>query len=660
LAQVRAAFGDRPSRDLPLHAAIAPQAVQAKTLTLETNLSAGLIALAYRMPGLTHTDFAAADILSDVLGSERGPLYGLVPAGKALLARFTYHAKPDVGFGLAMAAFPTGSDPAPLLAETRSILADAARDGVPAELVAAAKRQELAQLAFEGNSISGLARRWSQALAFAGAVSPENIASAYEAVTIEDVNRLARRLLDPDQAVTAILTPRPAGKQVAGAGFGGVESFGAPPDHPVALPIWAAAALATPHVPDPGDEPDVSVLPNGLRLIIQPEHVSHTISVFGRVRQVPAMQEPAGMEGIASLMRGLFDYGTETHGRIAFREAVDAIAAQVSAGPGFSLQVQTSAFEEGMRLLAENELHPAFPSDAFTVVRGQIAQSVAGQMLTPDYLIHRALKQAIVPDGDPALRQPTPASVMALRPEDLRAFYAATFRPDLTTIVIVGDVTADQARRVVSDTFGAWQGTGATPTIDLPPIASSKASRVRVPDRNSLQDSVTLAETLALPVTSPDRYALMLGNVILGSGFTSRLYQDLRIRSGYVYSVGSNLDWSRSRADYSVSFGADTENVDKAYQLILRDLKDIQTSPVSSAELTRAKAELLRRLPMQRASVGAIAGQYLWLTELGLPLDSSQRAAERYLAITAAEIQQAFATWVRPDDLAEAVKGPAE
>jgi zinc protease len=48
------------------------------------------------------------------------------------------------------------------------------------------------------------------------------------------------------------------------------------------------------------------------------------------------------------------------------------------------------------------------------------------------------------------------------------------------------------------------------------------------------------------------------------------------------------------------------------------------------------------------------------LTELGLPLDSAQRAAERYLAITAPEIQQAFATWIRPEDLAQAVKGPGE
>jgi zinc protease len=266
----------------------------------------------------------------------------------------------------------------------------------------------------------------------------------------------------------------------------------------------------------------------------------------------------------------------------------------------------------------------------------------------------------MLPEGDPALRHPTPDTVMALQPDDLRAYYAATFRPDLTTIVIVGDVMPAEARRVVAETFGAWQATGPAPAIDLPPIGPNPPSRANVPDSSSLQDTVALAEVLTLPVGSPDRYPLVLGNVILGSGFTSRLYQDLRIRSGYVYSVSSAMDWSRTRADYSVSFGADPGNVEKARQLVLRDLKDLQTNPVSDAELTRAKAELLRRLPMQRASVGGIAGRFLQLTELGLPLDSPQVAARRYLAITAPEIQQAFAHWLRPDDLVEIIRGPSE
>jgi len=76
------------------------------------------------------------------------------------------------------------------------------------------------------------------------------------------------------------------------------------------------------------------------------------------------------------------------------------------------------------------------------------------------------------------------------------------------------------------------------------------------------------------------------------------------------------------------------------------------------AELVRAKAQVLRRLPMQRASVDGLAALYLRQTDLGLPIDSQQTEASRYLEVTAAQIPQAFAAWLRPDDFAQVVEGP--
>ncbi len=170
------------------------------------------------MPGLTAHDFAVADILSDVLGSERGALYGMVPAGHALFSQFAFEPKADVGYALAAAAFPKGADAeAAAGRDAQRSLAGIAKNGVPPDLVEAARRQEVAQLAFKNDSITGLAESWSRALAFQGANSPDDIARAYQAVTVDEVNRMARERLDPDHAVTAILTPQDSGKPVAGA-----------------------------------------------------------------------------------------------------------------------------------------------------------------------------------------------------------------------------------------------------------------------------------------------------------------------------------------------------------------------------------------------------------------------------------------------------------
>ncbi len=658
LAQVEANFGAIPRRDIAAHAPIATSPVVPKTLNLPTDFPFGLVALAYRMPGLRAADFAVADILSDVLGSERGALYAMVPAGHALLSQFAYEPKADVGFGLAAAAFPKGGDAKPLIDEVRSILADIAAHGVPADLVEAAKRQEIAQLGFQNDSISGLAESWSNALAFRDAGSPDDVAAAYQAVTLADVNRLAKQLLDPAHAVTAVLTPEESGKPVQGKGFGGAESFGGAPAKPVELPKWASDALASLHVPDMGTPPEVDILPNGLRLIVQPEHVTHTVSVFGQVRQVSDVQEPAGKEGVAGMTAKLFDYGTEHYDRLAYQKALDDIAAQATTGPRFELKVLTGQFESGLKLLAEGELHPAFPADDFPIVQRQEAQSVAGLLSSPDYLFRHAVQAAIVPAGDPSLRHATPQTVAALTRKDVLDFYASAYRPDLTTIVIAGDITPDQARAAVWRNFGGWHAAGAAPDIDLPPVALSHSSAAHVPDSSNLQDTVTLAESVDLPVTDPDRYNLMVGNTILGGGFSSRLYRDLRVRTGYVYNVNSQIDWSRTRCDYSVDFGADPDKVAKARAALIADIKDLQANKVSDAELDLAKAQMLRRLPMQRASVDGLAALDLRLIDLNLPLNTPQTAAQHYFAATAEQVQAAFAKYLRPDDLAEVVKGP--
>jgi zinc protease len=357
-------------------------------------------------------------------------------------------------------------------------------------------------------------------------------------------------------------------------------------------------------------------------------------------------------------MRQLFDYGTTKHDRLGYQAAVDDIAAFVNAGPSFSAQALTPEFGKAVQLLAENVLHPAFPDDAFKVVRTQLARSVAGQLRSPSYLFRQAIEKAILPPNDLALREATPASVNGVSLSDVQSYYATIMRPDQTTIVVIGDITPEAAKKIVEANFGGWTSEGPRPAIDLPPVPLSKSSDGRVRDESAQQDSVMLAETIGLPISDPDRYSLLLGNTILSSGFSSRLYRDLRLRSGYVYSVSSDFDWSRTRADYSISFGADPDNVPKARALALRDLKAMQAEPVSEPELTRAKAELLRQLPMQRASIRAIAGLYLRIAELGLPLDAADRAAKAYAAMTAEKVREAFARWVRPDDLAVVVKGP--
>ena len=660
LAMVKTLFAGIPAKKLPPRPVVKFEPVRPKTLHLPTDTPYGLAVITFRMPGYHSAEYAAADILGDVLASQRGKLYALVPENKALYAGFFGEAMPDTGLGIAYGVFPKDGDSAALTKEISGVLTRIVTDGVPADLVEAAKRQEIAQLEFQKNSVDGLAFAWSNALAVQGLESPDDMIAAYRKVTTADVDRVARTYLNQEHAFTAILTPEFSGKPGASKGYGGAESFSAVPEKAVALPKWAETALARLNLPRRTLDPAVSTLPNGIRLIVQPTDVSDTVSVYGRIKSQPDLQQPKGQDGVADVLDGLFSYGTTTLDRLAFQKALDDIAAQEYAGTQFSVQVPAAHFERAVQLLADNELHPALPAKYFPVVQQQTAQLQAGQLQSPDYLFRRAIIKALVPAGDPTLREATPQGIMGLNLADVRGYYDRAFRPDLTTIVVIGKINPAEAKAVITKYFGGWKAEGPKPDTNLPPIPlSQSAPRTVVPDKTSVQDTVTLSETLGLNLTSPDRFALALGNTVLGQGFyASRLYRDLREKTGLVYNVSSRFVLTPTRGTFAVEYGCDPDKVAEARNLVLRDLAEMQNSPVTAVELRRAKALALRRIPLQEASERNIAVGWLARSMDGLPLDEPLVAAKHYMALTAPEIQAAYKRWLRPADLVEVVKGP--
>jgi zinc protease len=660
IAKIKELFGDISSHPLPEHPAVNLSPVKPETFTLDSNLPYVLGFIAYRMPGTDSPDYAATQVLADILSSQRADVYGMVPAGKALYATFGMaenYPKASVGYG--EIALPAGADATGPINEMRQIVESYAQKGLPQDLFDAAKRDEIASAEFQRNSIPGLASVWSEALTAEGRNSPDDDLQAIRGVTLADVNRVAKQYLVASNSITATLKPSPSGEAVAAKGFGGGEKMTSAPTKPVLLPPWASASLSQLKVPADYIVASDTTLPNGLRLIVKTDHTSPTVTVVGTVKNNADLQTPKGKEGVSDVLDGLYSYGTQTLDRLAFQKALDDIAANETAGFEFSVQVLKDNFSRGVELLADNELHPALPAEAFTVVKDQTTQFVAGNLKSPGYRTSRALDLALLPTNDPVLREVTPASLGTVTLDDVKQYHAATVRPDLTTIVVIGDTTPDEAKAVITKWFGTWKADGSKPDTTLPAIPANKASAANVPDPQAVQDSVVLAQQLNLNRFDPDYYPLQLGNHVLGGGFyATRLYHDLRQVAGYVYNVDVSMEASKTRASYTVTYGCDPQNVSKARALVQRDLEQMRTQDVSADELHLAKAMLLRSIPLGESSEEGVAQGLLRRAVIGLPLDEPIVAAKKYYELDAAQIKAAFARHLRLDDFVQVVRGP--
>ncbi|MGA8532996.1 MAG: pitrilysin family protein [Candidatus Tumulicola sp.] len=659
IAGVKQLFGDIPAGTLPPRAPVRLKPLRAATYHDVSDQAFTAVLLGYRLPGYDSADYAAAQILGDVLSSQRSEFGALAYVGKALNSQFFVQSYPKTAVGIAFVAVPVTTKPENADREVRSIVDGYRRDGIPPDLIAAAKLREIAQLEFNGNSIEGMADEWSQAVAVQGLRSPDDMIARFAAVTPADVDRVLRRNLDNSTVVTAYAVPKNSGVTNSGGGELAKENNSIPPSKQEPLPVWAQHVLDRLRVPEQTIAPSDTTLSNGIRLIVQPEHISRTVVVRGEILNDPNVQEPAGAEGVADVTTGLLPYGTTSYDRLAFQRELDKIAASTSAGTDFGLDVLSAGFDRGLQLLADEELHPAFDPKAFAIVKQQSVGDLIGEATSPDHLAEVALAKALYPPGDPEQRFASPQSVGALTLDTVRSWYSAAYRPDLATIVVIGDTTPERAKAEIEKYFGGWSAHGPKPNIEPPPAPPNSPSQVAVPATGRVQSSVQLVETVAMVRTDPDWPQLRVADAVLTGGFySSLLYHDLREVHGYAYSVSSAFDAGKVRSSFEVRYGCDPKNVVPAESQVLAVLRQLQTTPIEADRLLRSKALLMGAVPIRQASYEGVADQLLSYAGDELPLNQNVIDARTELSASAESVRAAIAKFVRPDSFVRVVIGP--
>jgi zinc protease len=661
--QVAKYFGSLPSAPLPARRPVYLSPLKSQTIRLDSDQPYTVATLAYRFPGYRSKDYAAGQILEAALSSQRADFFGLQAQGKALQASFTdFDTHPLAGSAAAFIIVPVTTKAADAVAMVRAVLDNYRKNGVPAALVEAEKRRAIAQAQYNSNSIEDLTFQWSTAVAVEGLSSPNDLLAATRNVTVADVNRVLRTYTDPKHEIIGIAAPKTGGADdTANSGGGGQGGNENKPTllHHDPLPAWAIAAFKNITVPAVTVTPVDTTLANGLRLIVVPEHVSHTVVVTGSVHSRESMQAPAGQDGIADVTSGILPYGTTTYTRIALREELDKIAAEITAGTSFSLTALSHDFDRGVQLLADEELHPSFPAPAFGALKTVQVGAAQGIVTSPQHKSDVAMNKALFPANDPEQRFATPVTVGSLTLDDAKAYYTSVYRPDMTTVVVVGDVDPNHVKDVFQQYFGGWTSTGAKPAVDLPAVPNNTAADVVVPDPQRIQSVARIAQVTAFKRTDPDYPAFAVANESFGAGGSSILFHDVRDVHGLVYGVSSAARFGDNRSTFTIEYSSDPTKINKAQSLIMTDLHELATNGLQADELARGKASLVSEIPMRVASFNGIARQLIAYSEWGLPLNQATIDAQKEIAVGNDQIKAVIQKWIRENDFVRVILGPA-
>ncbi len=371
--------------------------------------------------------------------------------------------------------------------------------------------------------------------------------------------------------------------------------------------------------------------------------------------------------GLAAMTAALLDDGTAQRSALEFAEAVDFLGASLTASAAdeqtlVSLLTLSKHLDSALTLMGEMVTQPAFRPEEVERERKSRLQSLKQQRDLPA-VVAGQLFNRMVYGGQHPYGRPLPgtiASVESIAVDDLRGFYERYYRPNNGVLIVVGDVDPKTLLPGLEHAFGSWKAQPVPADAGgAPPRPPDRGVAVYLVDKpGAAQSEIRIGHAGTARTTSPDYYALLVMNTVLGGLFTSRINLNLRERRGYTYGARSAWSFRRGDGPFVASAGVFTAKSDSAITEFLRELGDIRgPRPASVEEVELAKNALVRSHPRRLETNDGVAGVLAELALFGLPESEISELNTRVAAVTPDEATRVAEKYISPENFSVVVVG---
>ncbi|MDT0462189.1 M16 family metallopeptidase [Streptomyces gibsoniae] len=416
--------------------------------------------------------------------------------------------------------------------------------------------------------------------------------------------------------------------------------------------------------------PDRGALDNGLTVLRCHRPGQQVVAVEVLV-DAPLDAEPAGLDGVATIMARAFSEGTDKHSAEEFAAELERCGATLDShadhpGVRLSLEVPVSRLPKALGLLADALRAPAFDeSEIERLVRNRLDE-IPHEMANPARRAAKELSKELFPATSRMSRprQGTEETVEAIDAAAVRRFYERHVRPSTATAVVVGDLTGVDLDALLGDTLGAWTGEPAKPR-PVPPVTADDTGRVIIVDRPG-----AVQTQLLIGRVGGDRHdrvwpAQVLGTYCLGGTLTSRLDRVLREEKGYTYGVRAFGQVLRSAPDgtgaamLAISGSVDTPNTGPALDDLWKVLRTLAAEGLTDAERDVAVQNLVGVAPLKFETAAAVASTLADQVEQHLPDDFQSTLYQRLAGTGTVEATAAVVNAFPVDRLVTVLVGDA-
>ena len=394
------------------------------------------------------------------------------------------------------------------------------------------------------------------------------------------------------------------------------------------------------------------VLPNGLTLILKPDRSAALASVQVWVKTGSIHEGGSLGAGLSHYLEHMLFKGTTRRAGREISATVQAHGGYINAYTTFDrtvyyIDLPSEHTAVAIDLLADAVLNSTLPADETAKEKDVILREIAMTKDDPDNRLWDSLFSTAFREHP--YRQPIIGHrdvFSAVTREDLVNYYRARYVPNNLVVVVVGDIDLAATRAAVEQHFGA------APRVKLAPVlVPSEPLQLAARAEHRFEKVETTRAALAWPIpglTHDDAPVLDLLAMVLGSGDSSVLWQDIREKTGLVHTIDAS-SWNPGTSGlFCISFTSDADKRLTATAAIEKTLARCATRGFTAAQLKKALRQLVVGEINTRKTMSGQASRLGAAEVVVGDLDYSRAYFERIRDITPAELRRVLRAYLTP------------